>query len=76
MLLALVLSIFLYAYETLTLNAEIEMKGQTTEIRYYCKILRIVYRDHISKVNIREIITKKIGPRDERLTVIKNRKLI
>ena len=41
---SLVTSIFLYACESWTLTAELQRRIQTTEMRCYCKILRISYK--------------------------------
>ena len=41
--------IFLYAYETWTITAELQRKMQATELRCYRKILHISYNDRVTK---------------------------
>ena len=48
LMLSLVTSIFLYACESWTLTAELRRKLQAMEMRYYRKILRISYKDHVT----------------------------
>ena len=43
---SLVISTFLYACESLTLTAELQRRRQAMEMRCYCKILHILYKDH------------------------------
>ena len=52
------ISIFLYAYESWTLTAELQRRMQAMEMRFYCKILRISYKDHAT--------TRKSVPRSSR----------
>ena len=42
---SLVISIFLYAYESWTLTAEVEKRTQTFEMRCYRRLLNISYKD-------------------------------
>ena len=72
---SLVTSIFLYACESWTLTAELQRRIQAMEMRCYCKILRIVYTDHVSNVEVRAKIQQAIGPHDHLLTIVKRRKL-
>ena len=46
---SLAMSIFLYACETWTITADIEIRIQAYEMRYFCKLLGISYTDHIAK---------------------------
>ena len=50
---SLVTSIFLYACESWTLTAELQRRIQAKEMRCYCKILGISYKDHITNEEIR-----------------------
>ena len=72
---SLVTSIFLYACESLTLTAELQRRIQAMEMRCYCKILCILYKDHVTNEEILAKIQQAIGPHEDLLTVIKRRKL-
>ena len=50
---SLVTSIFLYAYESWTLTAELQRRIQAMEMRCYRKILRISYKDHVTNEEVR-----------------------
>ena len=45
------------------------------EMRCYCKILLISYKDHVSNEEIRIKIQQAIGPHEDLLTIVKRRKL-
>ena len=45
------------------------------EMRCYCKILHISYKDHVTKEEVRAKIQQAIGPREDLLTILKRRKL-
>ena len=45
---SLAISIFLYACETWTITVDIERRIQALEMRCFCKLLSISYRDHIT----------------------------
>ena len=45
---SLVTSIFLYAFESWTLTAELRKRIRPMEMRCYLKILRISYKDHVT----------------------------
>ena len=45
---SLVASIFLYACESWTLTAELQRRIQAMEMRCYCNILHISYKDHVT----------------------------
>ena len=72
---SLVISIFLYAWETWTLIAELERKIQATEMRYFRRLLGISYRDHVTNEEVRNRIRQAIGPYEDLLTTVKKRKL-
>ena len=72
---SLVTSIFLYACESWTLTAELQIKIQAMEIRCYRKILHISYTDHVTNEEVRTKIQQAIGPHKDRLTIVKRRKL-
>ena len=50
---SLVTSIFLYACELWTLTAELQRSIQAIEMRCYCLILRISYKDHVTNEEVR-----------------------
>ena len=45
------------------------------EMRCYRKILRISYKDHVTKKEVRAKIQQAIGPYEDLLTIVKRRKL-
>ena len=45
------------------------------EMRCYRKILRISYKDHVTKEEFRAKIQQAIGPHEDLLTIVKRRKL-
>ena len=69
-----VTSIFLYACESRTLTAELHRKIRTMQMRCYCKILRISYKDHVGNEEVRAKIHQAIGPQKD-LTIAKRLKL-
>ena len=50
---SLVKSIFLYACDSWTLTAKLQRRIQAMEMRYYCKILHISYKDHVTNEEVR-----------------------
>ena len=72
---SLVTSIFLYACESWTLTAELQRRIQAMEMRCFCKILHISYKDHVTNWEVCAKIQQAIGPHEDLLTVIKRRKL-
>ena len=72
---SLVISIFLYAYETWTLTAELESRIQSLEMRCYRRILDISYKDHITNEEVDSRVWALIGPYEELLTTVKKMKL-
>ena len=71
---SLVTSIFLYACESWTLTAELQRRIQAMEIRCYRKILRILYKDHVTKEEVCAKIQQATGPHED-LATLKRRKL-
>ena len=67
-------AIFLNARESWTLTAELQRRIQAMEIRCYCKILRILYKDHATNEEVHAKIQQAIGPHED-LTIAKRRKL-
>ena len=71
----LVTSIFLYASESGTPTAGLQRRIQAMEMRCYCTILRISYKDHVSNEEVRARIQQATGPHKDLLTTVKRRKL-
>ena len=71
----LVISIFLYAYESWILTTELEKRTQALEMRCYRRLLNVSYRDHVTNEDVRRKIQSAIGKYDELLTLVKKRKL-
>ena len=57
---AFVLSIFLYAYESWTLTAELKRRIQALEMRCYRSLLNISYKDHVTNEEVRNRIQNAI----------------
>ena len=72
---SLVRSIFLYACDSWTLAAELQREIQAMEKRYYRKILRILYKDHVTNEEVLVKIQQAIRPQEDLLTIVKRRKL-
>ena len=70
---SLAMSIFLYACETWTITTE--RRIQALEMRCFCKLLGISYRDHIANEEVKDKIGNAIGPYEDFLTSVKRRKL-
>ena len=70
----LVISMFLYACESLTLTAELEKRTQAFEMRCSRRLLNISYKDHVTN-EFRRKIQAAIGEYNELLTLVKKRKL-
>ena len=70
-------SIFLYACElwTVIITAELQRRIQATEMRRYCKILLISYKDHVTNEDVCSKIQQAIGPYEDLLTIVKRQKL-
>ena len=72
---SLVTSIFLFVCESWTLTAGLQRRIQAMEMRCYCKILRISYKDHVTNEEVRSKIQQAIGPHEDLLMVVKRCKL-
>ena len=66
---SLVTSIFLYAFESWTLTAELQRRIQAMEMRGYRKILHISYKDHVTNEEVRAKIQQAIGPHEDLMIV-------
>ncbi|WP_419652875.1 hypothetical protein, partial [Thiolapillus sp.] len=71
---SLVTFIFLYAFESWTLTAELQRRIQAMDMRCYRKILHISYKDHVTNEEVHAKIQQAIGPHED-LTIVKRRKL-
>ena len=72
---SLVTSIFLYACESWTLTAELHRRIKVMKMRCYHTILHISCKDHVANEEVRAKIQQAIGPHEDRLTIVKRRKL-
>ena len=72
---SLVTPLFMYACESRTPTAELQRRIQAMEMRYFRKILRISYKDHVTNEEVRAKIQQEIGPHEDLLTIVKRRKL-
>ena len=70
-----VTSIFMYACESWTLNAELRRRIRAMEMGCYHKILRLSYKDHITDEEVCAKIQQAIGPHEDLLTMVKRRKV-
>ena len=52
---SLVTSVFLYACESWTLTAELQRRIQAMKMRCYLKILRTLYKDHVTNEEVRSM---------------------
>ena len=71
---SLVTSIFLYACESWTLTAELQRRIEAMEMRCYCMILHISYKDHVTNEEVCAKIKQAIRPHKD-LTIVKRRRL-
>ena len=71
---SLVTSISLYACESWTLTTELQRRIRAMEIRCYCKILCISYKDNVTSEKVYVKIQQAIGPHEDLLTIVKIRK--
>ena len=72
---SLVNSMFLYACETWTITKELQRKITTLEMRCLRRLLNISYRDRITNIEVRNRVTKEIGPHSELLELVITKKL-
>ena len=72
---SLVKSIFLYACETWKIMKKLQRKITTLEIRCLRRLLNISYRDRITNIEVRNRVTKEIGPHSELLAMVIAKKL-
>ena len=72
---SLVTSIFVYACESWTLTAELQRGIQAMEMRCCHKMLRILYKDHVTNEKICAVIQQAIGPQEDFLIIVKRHKL-
>ena len=65
----------MYACESWTLTAELQRRIQAMEMRCYCEIQCISYKDHATNEEVCAKIQQAIGPRKDLLTTVKRRTL-
>ena len=71
----LILSTFLYAFESWTLTAEIERRIQALERPCYRRLLNISYKNHVTNEEVCNRIKNANGVHDDLLTMVKKWKL-
>ena len=64
-----------FACKSWTLTAELQRRIQAMETSSYRKLLRILYKDHVSNEEVRVMIQQAIGPHEDLLTIEKRRRL-
>ena len=62
---SLVTSIFLIVRDSWTLTAELQRRIRAMEMRCYCKILHISYKEHVTNEEVCAKIQQAIGPRED-----------
>ena len=68
---SLVISIFLYAYESWTLTAESEKRTQAFELTCYRRLLNILYKSRVTNDEVRRKIPAAFGEYDGHLVLVK-----
>ena len=59
----------------ITLTTELQRRIQAMEMRCYCKILHILYKDHVTNEEVRAKIQQAVGLHEDLLTIVKRCKL-
>ena len=72
---SLVTSIYLYACESWTLTVELQRRIQAMEMKCYRKIRRILYKGHVTDVEVCAKIQQAIRPYEDLLTIKKRCKM-
>merc|ERR1711860_267552 len=72
---SLVISIFLYACKSWTLDSYLQKRSASFEMRCYRQLLGIDYKQHVSNVSVRKIVTSEIGKHQELLEIVTTRKM-
>ena len=72
---SLVISIFLYACESWTLDSYLQQRIASFEMRCLRQLLGIDYRQHVSNECVRNMVNSEIGKHQELLDIVKTRKL-
>ena len=72
---SLVISIFLYACESWTLDSYLQQRIASFEMRCLRQLLGIDYKQHVTNECVRNIVTSEIGKHQELLEIVKSRKL-
>ena len=72
---SLVVSVLTYRCESWTLKAESERGIATFEMKYFRRILKISYRDHITNISVMQAIAEAAGPQEPLFATEKRRKL-
>ena len=54
--------------ESWTLTTELQRRIRAKEMRFYRKILRISYKDHVTNEEVRAKIKQEVGPHEDLTT--------
>ena len=69
------MSVLTYGCESWTLKAESERRIAAFEMKFFRRILKMSYRDHITNISVMQAITEAAGPQELLLATVKRRKL-
>ena len=72
---SLVISIFQYACESGTFTAELKKRKQTFEMRFYRRLLNILYKAHVTTEEVRRKIQSATEEYADILCLFKKRKV-
>ena len=75
MIRSIVTYLFLYASDSWTVTAELQIRIGATEMRCNSKMLRISYKIYVTNERVHGKIHQTIEPREDLLTMVKRRKL-
>ena len=70
---SLFISIFLYACESWTFTAELEKGRRAFEMRFYRRLLKIPYNEHVTNEDVRRKSQAATEEYDELLALLKKR---
>ena len=68
---SLVVSVLTYGCESWTLKAESKRRIAAYEIKYFRRIVKISYIDHITNISVMQDITEAEGPQEPLLAAVK-----
>ena len=75
LMLSLFSSLFVYECETWTITNELQGTMRAIEMRCLRRLLNITYRERITNIEVRSIVTREICPHSELLAIVITKKL-